>query len=254
MKSASLDFFVRTYTSSILALGCGFILLPLAHAVTVAEDSFEDTYEIDKTSIVESQTLWESPTPRQFLAVMSDDALGSGRVLVILNGIAYTRIPDTDLEVGQSVTLSFRFRSLDQELAYPIPLRIGLCENNDGNPDVGDTKGYWLFTGPGPETNSGITFEDNIDSSLGGGNDGESVGDYFKLNYDWSIPHMLTIKFSRPSQDIIEISSRIDDGPEHIVRDAKALLTNFNLLAVRLANTPQSAFLLDDLKIEKTAQ
>jgi len=202
-------------------------------------------------SLIDSKATWEGAGNRKILSVVTDSGgLNSGNVLAIGNSLVFTRIPATGLEPGDSLVLSLRFRSPDQDVQYPGPLRIGLCESRDDTPDKGDTVGYWLFTGPGGERKTGVSVEHNVDSLIGGGNDGASLGEALLLGYDWLKPHRLILKIVRPSSDLIEIHTQLDDDSEVVRTDAQASVTQFNLMALRMANTPQSRVLVDDIKLE----
>jgi hypothetical protein len=222
-----------------------------ASAEVIFSDNFDGESTVENVSVIDSKVTWEAAGNRTILSIAKDpEGLNSGKVFSIGNNLAMVRIPDTELEVGSSLVLSMRFRSTEVDVQYPAPLRIGLCESRDDSADKGDTVGYWLSTGPGGERKSGISFEQNQDSQIGGGNDSTAIGETFQLGYDWLTPHRLVFKISRPSEGVVEISVQLDDDSELIRTDAKESLTRFNLVALRMANIQQSRLLVDDIKLE----
>lgn len=220
-------------------------------AEVVLSENFEDAGEVEKVAMISSKATWESSGNRMVLGIVSDPGgLDSGNVLSIGNNLVFVRIPDVELEAGCSLVLSMRFRSPDEDVQYPAPLRIGLCESTDDAPDKGETVGYWVSTGPGPERKTSVSLERNVDSLIGGGNDSEGIGETFPLGYDWLKPHRLTVKVVRPSAGLIEIHTQVDDEAEVVRTDAKESLIRFNLLALRVANAPQSSVRVDDINLE----
>lgn len=236
--------------SLLVAGGCVAMLTTLRGEVLL-DETFEDTGDIEKVAVISSKTTWESSGNRTILGIVSDpDGLKSGNVLSIGNNLVFARIPDTDLEVGSALVLSLNFRSPDADVQYPAPLRIGLCNSTDDAPDKGETMGYWVSTGPGGERKTSVSLERNEDSLIGGGNDGASIGEVFQLGYDWTKTHRLTFKIARPSAGVIELHVQLDDEAAVVRTDAQESLIHFNLVALRLANTPQSILLVDDIKLE----
>lgn len=237
--------------STLLATAACVALLASSQAEIILTETFEDAGEVEKVAMISSKATWESSGNRTILGIVSDPGgLNSGNALSIGNNLVFARIPDTDLEVGSALVFSLRFRSPDVDVQYPAPLRIGLCGSVDDAPDKGETVGYWISTGPGGERKTSVSLERNVDSLIGGGNDGEGIGEVFQLGYDWQKPHRLTVKIVRPSAGIIEIHTQLDDEAEVIRTDARESLTHFNLIALRVANTPQSYVLVDDIKLE----
>lgn len=236
--------------AAIYAVAGATVLLGSASAEVIVDDTFEDAGSVENVALIESKATWEVAGNRTLLGVVTDpDGLDSGNALSVGNSLVFARIPATTLEVGSSLVLSMRFRSADENVESLAPFRIGLCENKDDIPDTGDTVGYWLSTGPGAEAKSGISVERNVDSLIGGGNDGTGLGVGFQLGYDWLKPHKLTLKIVRPSAGLIEIHTQLDDGAEVVRTDSEESVTQFNLIALRVANTPQSRVLVDDIKL-----
>lgn len=227
------------------------IFLGSASAEIILSDTFEDAGSVENVAVIDSKATWEVAGNRTLLGVVIDpDGLNSGNALSVGNSLVFARIPATTLEVGDSLVFSMRFRSADEAVESLAPFRIGLCENKDDLPDTGDTVGYWLSTGPGVEAKSGISVERNVDSLIGGGNDGTGLGIAFQLGYDWLKPHKLLLKIVRPSAGRIEIHTQLDDGPEVVRTDSEESVTQFNLIGLRVANTAQSCVLVDDIKLE----
>jgi hypothetical protein len=252
MKTLFLKFLCfRSSRCRVLFALAGFAAVQIsARAEVIFCDDFEDAGTIENVSAIDSKLSWEAADNRPLLSVLGDtEGLNSGNALVVGNNLVFARIPATTLEVGSSLVLSMRFRSPEENVNAIAPLRIGLCESREDSPDKGDTVGYWLHTGPGP-AKSGISMERNVESSIGGGNDGVGVGETFLLGYDWLKPHQLTLKIVRPSASVIEIHTKLDDGEEVIRTDAQASVTQFNLVAVRVANTPKSSVLIDQIQLE----
>ncbi|MEO7933404.1 MAG: hypothetical protein ABIT76_09630 [Chthoniobacterales bacterium] len=236
---------------AVLAISSIFASMVSSQGQVIVSDDFEKAAESQNTSTIESKTFWETSDNRSLLGTVTDPTgLNSGKVLSVGNGLAFARIPETALEVGSSIVFSMRFRSRDEEILYPAPLRIGICENKDDSPDKGDTAGYWLSTGPGADRKSSISLELNSDSAIGGGNDGVGIGGAFVPGYDWLKPHRLVIKVMRPTEAAIEIHLQFDDDAEIVRTDSKSSVTKFNLIAMRVANTPKSCVLFDDIKVE----
>ncbi len=162
---------------SFLSLGLFTLLAAGSFALAsdvVFEDHFEDIGEFENTLMVESKLVWESAMNRQALGVMSDsDGLNTGNALIVANNLAFSRIPETALEVGSSLTLSLRFRATDPNPEFGGPFRVGLAQSRDDSPEKGDTIGYWLMLGA---QGGSVSFEQNSDSLIGGGNDGVGLG------------------------------------------------------------------------------
>ncbi len=216
----------------------------------VFEDHFEDIGEFENSLMVESKLVWESAMNRQALGVMSDsDGLNSGNALVIANNLAFSRIPETALDVGSSLTLSLKFRATDPNPEFGGPFRVGLAQSRDDTPEKGDTIGYWLMLGA---QGGSLSFEQNADSLIGGGNDGTGLGDPIKTPIVWNKPHTLVMKFSRPTADKVEIRIQIDGGEEFIRTDAEARVTAFNILGLRIADRQGTKTFVDDVKLELT--
>lgn len=216
----------------------------------VLEDHFEDVGEFENTLMVESKLMWESAMNRQALGVMGDpDGLNAGNSLVIANNLAFSRIPETALEVGGSLTLSLKFRATDPNPEFGGPFRVGLAQGRDDTPEKGDTIGYWLMLG---SQGGSVSFETNTDSLIGGGNDGVGLGDLIKTPLVWNKPHTVVLKFSRPTADKVEIRVQIDGGEEFIRTDAEARVTTFNILGLRIADRQGTKTFVDDVKLELT--
>lgn len=240
--------FVRTIAPLVL----GLVSLAIAPAEILLSDDFEGPGETDLVSSVDSKVLWEAAENRQLLGIRPDrEGLNTGHALEVGNNLVFARIPTADLAVGQVLVLTLRFRSPDETPQVPAPLRIGLCDTRDENPVTGDTVGYWLHTAPGAAGKSGLSVEKNAESAIGGGNDGASLGATFSLNYDWRQPHLLTVKILRPSDSTIEVRARIDEGEEFVRTDAEGTVTQFNLVAFRLASTPRSRVFFDQVQLER---
>jgi len=221
-----------------------------AWAEVVFEDDFEGADEIEKVAVIDSKGSWEAAGGRALLGITRDaEDLNGGKALVLENTTAMIRIPLTTLEVGDSLVLTLRFRSLNEKSEFFVPLRVGLCEVKDDLPDTGGTFGYWLCTGPGAESKTSIFLEKNTDT-IGGGEDRVILGEDFLLGFDWLKPQSLTLKIVRVSESLVEISTALNDAGAVVRADPHGTVTTFNLLAIRLANGPQNNILIDDVKLE----
>jgi hypothetical protein len=238
----------RLFSLATIGLLAGATMLPSLFADVVVEDAFEEVGDFENSLMVESKMLWESAMSRQALGVGGDpEGLNSGNSLSIGNNLVFSRIPETALAVGSTLTVTLRFRATDANPEYMGPFRVGLAQSRDDTPEKGDTIGYWLMLGP---KGGGLSLEENADSLIGGGQDATPVGDPIKTDIAWDKPHKLVLTFSRPTEGRVDIRAQLDGGEEFIRSDVQAKVTTFNLLGMRVADRPGTKTFVDDVKVE----
>lgn len=233
-----------------------FVLTALGNirAETIFTETFEKASNTENAGEVEGEVLWTARGRRGMLSVMPDeDGLKSGNVMKITKGLVYVSFPDVKLEVGDSVSISFRYRFAEKAQDTGFPFRFGLFKDSNGTPADGLAPGYWLMTNPGEdEGKTMIVVEEGTDSSLGGGQDFAALEGDFSSPSGGTQANKVTFTIERASEDSVDISAQFNDDSANTRTDPKGKVTQFNAFAISLATMANTQFLVDDVVLTVT--
>lgn len=229
-------------------------VLGLASLATVcAEPIFTETFE--KASVdenvgeVEGEAAWMARGRRGLLSVTPDEAgLNSGNVMKITKGLVYVTFPDVQLEVGDSISISFRYRFADAAQDTGFPFRFGFFKDSNGTPSDGLAPGYWLMSNPATDEGKAmIVVEEGTDSSMGGGQDFAALDGDFPAPNGSSTVNKVTFKIERTAEDGVDITAQFNDDSAYTRTDGKGKLTQFNGFAISIATMANTQFFVDDV-------
>lgn len=235
----------RLFSLSLLSLA----LMTGAKAQPIFTEKFEKASISENEGEVDSETMWTARGRRGLLSVMPDeDGLKSGNVMKITKGLVYVSFPDVKLEVGDSISVSFRYRFAEQAEDKGFPFRFGLFKDSNGTPADGLAPGYWMMTNPAAEEGkSFIVVEEGTDSSLGGGQDFAALeGDFPSPNGGPAV-NKVTFKIERTADDAVDVSAQLNDDSAYTRTDGKGKVTQFNSFAISIATMANTQFLVDDV-------
>jgi hypothetical protein len=218
-------------------------------AETIFTETFEKASLTENAGEVEGEVIWTARGRRGMLGVMPDEeGLKSGNVMKITKGLVYVSFPDVKLEVGDSVSISFRYRFAEKAEDKGFPFRFGLFKDSNGTPADGLAPGYWLMTNPGEdEGKSMIVVEEGTDNSLGGGQDFAALEGDFSSPSGNSEVNKVTFTVERAAEDSVDISAQFNDDSANTRTDPRGKVTQFNAFAISLATMANTQFLVDDV-------
>lgn len=219
------------------------------HAEPIFNETFEKASIDENVGEVEGETAWFARGRRGLLSVTPDEAgLSSGNVLKITKGLVYVTFPDVQLAVGDSLSVSFRYRFAEGAQETGFPFRFGFFKDSNGTPSDGLAPGYWLMSNPATDEGTAmIVVEEGTDSSMGGGQDFAALEGSFPAPNGSPAVNKVTFKVERTAEDGVDISAQFNDDSAYTRTDGKGKVTQFNGFAISIATMANTQFLVDDV-------
>lgn len=227
-----------------------------AKAETLFNETFEKASVAENVGEVEGETVWTARGRRGLLSVMPDeDGLKSGSVMKITKGLVFVSFPEVKLAVGDSISISFRYRFALQAEDKGFPFRFGFFNSSSDTPADGSAPGYWVMSTPAEdEGKSLIVVEEGTDSSVGGGQDFAALEGDFPSPSGGPAVNKVTFKIERTAEDSVDISAQFNDDSAYTRTDGKGKVTQFNAFAISIATMAPTEFLVDDVVLSVSRQ
>ncbi|MEO7933395.1 MAG: hypothetical protein ABIT76_09585 [Chthoniobacterales bacterium] len=233
-----------------LIAGVVAIAVTVANAKELLKETFENASGGEELArSLDASTTWICRGSREGIAVTTDPSgLNHGKAMNIKNVLCYTDIPEAELQVGDSLHLTFRFRYRGTGQENAFPLRVGFVGNGSGQVMDGNSPGYWYLTNPNAaKGNAMIAFEEGTDGALGGGSDIAALGKVEEASHCGTQVSNFSMTVSRGPEGIT-IECKEGDAESFSRVDAASKVTLFNILAISVIGS-EGDFVVDDIDL-----